>query len=75
MSGEDLLRDTWLGLRRRLLARGLMPGATDSLSLRDPASGTSGVVDPAAMEAVGIDPRARAETLAPEDWLRLAGAA
>lgn len=34
-----------------------------------------GVVDPAAMEAVGIDPRARAETLAPEDWLRLAGAA
>ena len=39
MSGEVLLHDTWLGLRRRLLARGLRPEATDSLSLRDPASG------------------------------------
>lgn len=62
MSGEDLLRDTWLGLRRRLLARGLMPGATDSLSLRDPASGAMAwgtaedalaLVDPLAPEIRG----------------------
>ena len=62
MSGEDLLRDTWLGLRRRLLARGLMPGATDSLSLRDPTSGAMAwgtaedalaLVDPLAPEIRG----------------------
>ena len=34
-----------------------------------------GVVDEAMLVAAGIDPRARAETLAPEDWLRLARAA
>ena len=62
MSEEHLLRDTWLGLRRRLLARGLMPGAADSLSLRDPASGAMAwgtaedalaLVDPLAPEIRG----------------------
>lgn len=41
MSGDTLL-ETWLSLRQRLLARGLMPDAADSLSLRDPATGQLG---------------------------------
>ncbi|HEY1395749.1 hypothetical protein [Roseateles sp.] len=41
MSG-DAFRDTWLSLRQRLLARGLMPGVSDSLSVRDPESGRMG---------------------------------
>lgn len=39
---DEALKDTWHGLRQRLLARGLMPGDSDSLSLRDPASGRLG---------------------------------
>jgi len=41
MSG-DAFRDTWLSLRQRLLARGLMASDSDSLSLRDPESGQMG---------------------------------
>jgi 16S rRNA (adenine1518-N6/adenine1519-N6)-dimethyltransferase len=37
-------------------------------------SSLRGVVDEAVLRTAGIDPTARAETLAPEDWLRLAGA-
>lgn len=39
---DDAFRDTWLSLRQRLLARGLMASDPDSLSLRDPASGRMG---------------------------------
>ena len=41
MSG-DAFRDTWLSLRQRLLARGLMASDSDSLSVRDPESGRMG---------------------------------
>jgi hypothetical protein len=67
MSEEHLLRDTWLGLRRRLLARGLMPGATDSLSLRDPASG-------AMAWGTAEDALALVEPLAPATGARKEGA-
>jgi hypothetical protein len=36
---DDAFPDTWRSLRQRLLARGLMPQASDSVSLRDPAKG------------------------------------
>lgn len=57
MSGEAF-PETWRSLRQRLLARGLMPQASDSVSLRDPASGRMGwgtAVD-ASMQALPLDP-------------------
>ncbi|ANH67016.1 hypothetical protein [Mitsuaria sp. 7] len=55
---DDTLRDTWLSLRQRLLARGLMPGDSDSLSLRDPASGQMawGTATDASMRSLPLAP-------------------
>jgi hypothetical protein len=55
---DDALRDTWLSLRQRVLARGLMPGDSDSLSLRDPASGQMawGTATDASMRSLPLAP-------------------
>ena len=60
------LADSWRGLRQRLLARGLMPGDADSLSLRDPASGQMGW-------GTATDASMRSSPLAPAEGL-VAGA-
>jgi len=54
---EAAFMDAWRGLRQRLLARGLMPKASDSLSLRDPGSGRMywGSAVDASMQAFSIE--------------------
>ncbi|OWQ45735.1 hypothetical protein CDL60_17875 [Roseateles noduli] len=53
---DEEFQETWRGLRLRLLARGLMPQPSDSVSLRDPASGRMwwGTAADASMQAVPI---------------------
>jgi hypothetical protein len=64
---DDALRDAWLSLRQRLLARGLMPDAADSFSLRDPASGQLGwgTATDASMRTMPIAPAEGRGTGAP----------
>ena len=53
---NDEFAETWRGLRQRLLARGLMPQPSDSVSLRDPGNGRMwwGSASDATVQAVSI---------------------
>ncbi|MFX1678482.1 hypothetical protein PV762_04555 [Mitsuaria sp. CC2] len=53
---NDEFAETWRSLRQRLLARGLMPQPSDSVSLRDPGNGRMwwGCAADASVQAVSI---------------------